>query len=329
MTDGTNEQAASAVADLAPADAASATLSPFQTHPGDRVCRVVEVYSNRWEGKRPGIVVNTPLPLDPGTKPDVYVNVFLDGTRDSSVLHAWRGRPEGNTVRVLALAQHDDLVALPAEGDWYVARMPFIPPSPLVARVEGLKVHLDALNEQDKGIRGLLDRMSADIKAVADAQGQTATVLSGFEDRLAKISRDLSTNIETTESSEVSIGRQATTMSRFETRISEIEAKLSTALDQITQLLRDSQSKLIPIAGTVKTFDDAMLPAPRVEKDQDAPKREYVVGVDLATSIDVKPATPDALAQGDATANETATAIRAEKTGTPPDDRSGPQDGSQ
>lgn len=271
MTDGTNDQ--TAIAELAQTEIPPATLLPLLSRPGDRVCRVVEVYSNRWEGKRPGIVVNTPLPLGPNTKPDVYVNVFLDGTRDSSVLHAWRGRPEGNTVRVLVLAQHDDVVVLPAEGDWYVARMPFIPPSPLVARMDGLKVHIDALNEQDQGIRSLLDRMSADIKAVADAQAQTATVLRGFQQRM-----------DTADA--VDVGLKAS--------ILEIEAKLNTALNQLMQLLGEKQAARIPTAGTVD-----------------------------------KPATPDAMAADDATANGTATEIRAEKTETPPDDRSGPQEGNQ
>ena len=61
--------------------------------------RRLSVFSPRWNGSRPGLVVSgnehhpTPGPI--------RVNVSLDGYRDQDALRACRARPEGNTIEVL------------------------------------------------------------------------------------------------------------------------------------------------------------------------------------------------------------------------------------
>jgi hypothetical protein len=63
--------------------------------------RIVHVYSNRWRGPRPGVVV-----CGWGVSADtqlINVNVFLDGANDTKVLAEFRARPDGNTLTSVPL----------------------------------------------------------------------------------------------------------------------------------------------------------------------------------------------------------------------------------
>lgn len=63
--------------------------------------RVVHVYSNRWRGPRPGLVI-CGWGVS-GTHQLINVNVMLDGANDTKVLAEFRARPDGNTLTSIGL----------------------------------------------------------------------------------------------------------------------------------------------------------------------------------------------------------------------------------
>lgn len=66
------------------------------------VCRMLHVYSDRWVGPRPGVVVGEPTVrnLQPGGAQCVHVNVSVtpDGSRDRQWIREAEARPHGQTL---------------------------------------------------------------------------------------------------------------------------------------------------------------------------------------------------------------------------------------
>lgn len=68
--------------------------------------RILHLYSNRWIGPRPAIVVNCWPPTQESDEYRVNVNVQLDGSTDGNFLNDCRSSPSGNTIN--ALTVHDE-----------------------------------------------------------------------------------------------------------------------------------------------------------------------------------------------------------------------------
>lgn len=92
--------------------------------------RIIEVTSNRWEGKRPAIIVSVEdqVPEDPNPR-RIRANVFLDGKTDQAALHLFRGDENGNTVTLEYSVQSPEpglTLPLPGDRDWFCGWwMPF------------------------------------------------------------------------------------------------------------------------------------------------------------------------------------------------------------
>lgn len=90
--------------------------------------RIIEVTSNLWTGKRPGIIVDVGNE-DPDGNVGVKANVFLDGMIDGATLSSFRDRGQGNTVELEYGVQNPDpglTLPLPGDRDWFCGWwMPF------------------------------------------------------------------------------------------------------------------------------------------------------------------------------------------------------------
>jgi hypothetical protein len=131
------------------------------------VGRIIEVTSNRWEGKRPAIIVAV------GESPDarpVRANVFLDGETDADALHSFRGDEHGNTVTLeLGVQNPREILPNPALGrDWFLGWwMPFqvgqVPASLAVqGDLTGLKETADRLKDALGFLAQKLNKSSPD-----------------------------------------------------------------------------------------------------------------------------------------------------------------------
>lgn len=106
------------------------------------VGRIVHVYSSRWDGPRPGIIVAVKPASDPDGEILTNVNVFLDGTQDAGVLAVFRLRATGNTIANMGI--HEPLTtparigilantpAMPGQGVFW-AEWPPMAPLPAMA----------------------------------------------------------------------------------------------------------------------------------------------------------------------------------------------------
>jgi len=104
------------------------------------VGRIVHVYSSRWSGPRPGIIVGVERLAAGESEPRANVNVFLDGTRDAEILQLFRLRSTGNTIASMLInspANSDDRIQALREnqpsnnGGVFWAEWPPVAPIPL------------------------------------------------------------------------------------------------------------------------------------------------------------------------------------------------------
>lgn len=83
------------------------TPAPAATSPNPMPApgRIVHLYGEKWDGPRPGIIINNNLEAsgDDGLIGYVDVNIFLHGKNDQPLLTTARLSPSGNTIIAVPL----------------------------------------------------------------------------------------------------------------------------------------------------------------------------------------------------------------------------------
>lgn len=153
------------------------------------VGRVVNCFSNRWEGVRSGTIANILREAETGRIISIRVNVQLDGIEDADFLSDVRGRHHGNTFEVLNARVYPptSFINVPSDQDYvFAVWMPFQVGQAVKASVdvESLRAHINL--SVDKAMDPIFRTADLLRKEIDELTSKQNTLLNQFAEHLAQ-----------------------------------------------------------------------------------------------------------------------------------------------